>query len=177
MREHGVEAVTLRGCARTLGVASSATFKHFRDKRSVMSKVAARGFVRMVAGIRARRAATTDDREARLRAIGEGYVLYALADAEVFRVMFNGDLVDPDDAELLGANALLAAELGGVDGMVDACGTIEASRRGVLAWASVHGLAFLLIDGQLAAAVPSDPVERERWVVATLAVLAPALLA
>ncbi len=44
IRDHGVEALTLREIGARLGVSRSALYRHFADKRALLTAVATEGF-------------------------------------------------------------------------------------------------------------------------------------
>jgi Tetracyclin repressor-like, C-terminal domain len=91
----------------------------------------------------------------RFAAVGSAYVEFALAESGWFRTAFavpaDADYLDADEGpgdSGLGPMGLLSAQL---DALVDA-GGLPAERRAhaeIVAWASVHGLAMLLLDGPL----------------------------
>jgi hypothetical protein len=96
-----------------------------------------------------------DQARAALRAVGTGYLRFALAETGLFRTAFSTPAAvekdrDPAKAGSSGLNPfqLLGAAL---DRMVQA-NVLPAGRRPgaeYLAWSAVHGLALLLIDGPL----------------------------
>jgi hypothetical protein len=96
----------------------------------------------------------------RLRALGAGYIRFALAEPGLFRTAFchlefkSEQDVGMDDAP---SYRLLGEAL---DALV-ASGAMPASRRPgapIAAWSAVHGLASLLLDGPLAD-VPPDQLD------------------
>lgn len=99
----------------------------------------------------------------RLAALGYGYVRFALANKEVFQLMFNGD-VQPQQNERLAA-AAKAAYLRLTDGVerVMPQGSPAAKRAlADLAWASVHGFAMLVLGGQFDQDDPAEAAFRHR---------------
>jgi uncharacterized protein YecT (DUF1311 family) len=110
------------------------------------------------------------DVDSRLRAIGKGYVAFALAHPAYFRVIFGGSL--PEEAhsgELRAAGQEaydvlreLVAE-GVADGTLRAGDPDELS---LAAWSLVHGLSMLALGGQLRRM--SDTPEAIRKVAATV---------
>lgn len=150
----GPDGVSLRAAAKTAGVSSAAAFRHFADKRAVMTAIAVEGFRGMIERIHAAIEAAPDDPAARFHAVGASYVTYALDEPERFRVMFRADLIDEDDRDLSAACAELQDAL--YDGLKPLAGADAASfeRKALLAWAGVHGLATLAIEGALDDAIP-----------------------
>jgi AcrR family transcriptional regulator len=149
----GVENFSLREAAREVGVDPAAAYRHFNDKGALLAEIAQRGFAAMA---RAMEHALLGRPEpwAQLHAVGRGYVRFALAERETFRVMFG-----PFGAEQRagrcaydgrGASGKTPYEL-----LVSALVTLEAagelrlsaSAAALPAWAAVHGLAALIVDG------------------------------
>lgn len=150
VRQAGPEGVSLRAAARASGVSPAATFRHFADKRAVMTAIAAEGFAAMAARMEAEAERATTDLE-RFGAVGRGYLAFALESPAHFRVMFRTDLIDEADPALRASGDAVRAALSGgltriLPGGVDEA---EARRRALLAWAAVHGVATLWIEGAL----------------------------
>jgi AcrR family transcriptional regulator len=152
IRAEGVDGLTLREIAARLGVSRTALYRHFADKRALLTAVATEGFRAL------RQQLVTAWEEggrgpAAFQSMGVAYVRFAVANPSHYRVMFGG-FVDPQARE-----PELAAEAGGAfQALVDALGALQhdAVVRGddtVLmarfVWAVVHGVAMLGIDGQL----------------------------
>ncbi len=154
IRERGLHGLSLRECARRLGVSHAAPYRHFGDKAAILGALIGEGFRGLLAAGHAAMEGVADP-EARLHAYGVAYVQYAVDAPEHFRVMFGAELeekvMEPADTaaadeafELLRTSvaALLAAE-----GRGD-----EDPLPGTLAyWSLVHGLATLLVDGRIPA--------------------------
>lgn len=172
LAEGGIEAVTTRACARRQGVASSAVFRHFRDKRALMSAYAAICYSELAAAIGAAVAAAGSDPVARFRAMANAYLGYALANEDRFRVMFRGEIVDFGDEELLAAAEALDAAAGTVASEIGS----RLSDTATLGRATVHGLACLAIDSPLRHTLP-EGAERQAALMTMLRRLLPVLRA
>ena len=150
----GVAALTLRAVARRAKVSHNAPYHHFGTKAELLAAVAAAGFDRLVATI----AQATVDHPPRttldgLRAVGVGYLQFALGHPAVFRLMFRPELTHPAahpllrDAEARAFGTLFTAikaaqragELPGLD----------PSAAAAFCWSAVHGLAVLHVEGVL----------------------------
>src|SRR5262245_53180879 len=90
LREQGVEAFTLRECARRAGVSHAAPAHHFGDARGLLSACAAAGFERLADSIEKSvvRAGPGADAVARLRAGSLAYIEFALHHRALFQLMF-----------------------------------------------------------------------------------------
>ena len=151
--EKGVGAVSLREAARRAGVSHSAPAHHFGDKLGLLTAFAVRGFEVFEDRLaHAFEQAAPEGPDAQFRAIGFAYLTYAVEHRAYFEVMFRSEMHDQNDAELHGISqrafgvlmraveAMDPADLDGADPMHVAMG----------AWATVHGLATLWLDGALA---------------------------
>ena len=164
-RAGGPEAVVLREATRRAGVVPNAAYRHFANREDLLQAVrsaALSGLARaMEAGMdreapapRGKRAAGEAAR-ASLKAVGTGYLRFALAEPGLFRTAFSvpGDPHAATDLAKAGDSGLNPFQLLGeaLDRMADA-GVLPADRRPgaeYLAWSAVHGLALLVIDGPL----------------------------
>lgn len=148
--ERDADSLSLRELARTVGVSATSVYRHFPDKEALMTALALEGLSQL--GKAQRQASeAVGGGPAGFKETGRAYVRFALANPALFRLIFaspalSKDRIDGDvNSEahgLLQANAAAAAARAGGDQAVHA----------VQAWALVHGLAMLMLDGQ----VPPD---------------------
>jgi AcrR family transcriptional regulator len=163
IRSEGVEGVTLRDIGARLGVSRTALYRHFADKRALLTAVATEGF-RM---LREQLVAAWEEGgrgDGAFHAMGVAYVRFAVDNPAHYRVIFGG-VVDPGGKE----PELEAEARGAFDALVDAVAALQ--RHGVFisddpvqmatySWALVHGIAMLAIDGQLPEPVGVDELVR-----------------
>jgi AcrR family transcriptional regulator len=151
IQQDGVAALTLRTIALRLGVSRTALYRHFTDKRALLSSVATEGFRLLTArlldawkvgGLRG------------FNAMGVAYIRFAMDNPSHYRVMFGG-FVDnaPRDQDLVRESASAFHAL--VDAIValqreGAVRKDDPQRLAQFIWATVHGVSMLIIDGQLA---------------------------
>jgi len=144
-RTGGPEALTIREATRRVGVSPNAAYHHFADREALLGAVASAIQHRMAAQMQgsSRRRGTEDQ----LRAVGMGYIKFALAEPGWFAVAFFG-AVNPDDtADAPPYLALVNA----LDAMV-AAGVLAPDRRAGAewpCWSAVHGFAELALRGPL----------------------------
>nr|WP_183543691.1 TetR/AcrR family transcriptional regulator [Nocardioides albus] len=156
----GPDAVTIRAAARSVGVTPTATYRHFANQSDLLHAAKHEAMERLTATILELLAAETpapDPAEAavqRLAAAGRGYVHFALAQPGLFRTAFCrpqlGDEHPPEEISAILAEAPPYAFLTtALDDLVEA-GWLAADLRPDAetgAWAAVHGLAVLFVDG------------------------------
>lgn len=146
LRDRGAEALSLRDVASVTGVTHRSLYRHFRDKSALLDALAARGAVRLAEAMEAAGTEAAD----RLAA----YVGFALAEPDVFRLVFSGNrLRAHSDPDLKAAYGRLIAA--GQDTFRREGEDSRALRDGVIRyWAAAHGLADLLLSGMLGASSP-----------------------
>lgn len=166
----GPDAVVLREATRRAGVAPNAAYRHFASRQDLLQAVrtaaVAAVAVAMEAELSRLPAGGTPAEQARARvlAIGAGYLRFALSETGLFRTAFGGRFAVDRES---GAEGVGPSGLGpfqhltlALDDLV-AAGALPPERRPCaeyLAWATVHGLALLLIDGPLRG-MPAEQIE------------------
>ena len=146
--------IGLREAARAVGVSATAVYRHFPDKAALLRALSADGFARLAEAQRGAQEAAGGG-QAGFVATGRAYVRFALDNPALFRLMFSNapeqDLTvaatqekAPEAFRMLRENAAHLLPPGA---------TAEAVTVAALgAWAKVHGLSVLILDGQ----VPRD---------------------
>ena len=166
LRKGGPEALTLRAVARAAGVSQTAPYRHFADRDALVAAVADDGFRRLhtelVTAVRA--PAKTLGKEAKteragLQALALAYVRFALRHPAEYRVMFGGEL--PASRKGSSREAVFQFLRGGIERLQQ----LKLVRSGdsyalaLSAWALVHGVVLLALDGQLAGKAAPKPDE------------------
>jgi AcrR family transcriptional regulator len=169
LRDGGPHALTLRAVARAAGVSQTAPYRHFADRAALVAAVAAESFRQLHAQLlaAARTPATTlgaapTTARGGLQAVALAYVRFALEHPAEYRVMFGSEMAALADAGARGAGrevvdareavfALLRDGIAALQqhGLVRA-GDVRA--MALTAWALVHGLVMLALDGQVSGA-------------------------
>jgi len=165
-REGGPDAIVLREAARKVGVSATAAYRHFAGHGDLMHAVKERAMDQLAASMRAELAAAGEESDPRadamhrLRALGLGYLRFALTEPGLFRTAFcrphPGKVSAPDADMAIVVPYQMLVDC--IDRLVDA-GLLAPERRPwaeVFAWSSVHGLAMLLLDGPLQDCPSSD---------------------
>lgn len=165
LERDGPEAISFRAIARAAGVSQTAPYHHFQNKEDLLATLAGNGFQEL--GIcQEYAAANANPGRGRIVAIGLDYVRFAIANPQLYRLMFGVGISNwrayPDVLELKSATfrpiqtALTThlAESGKTDG-------VRLEDIATSAWSLVHGMSMLIIDGSLDHA-GSDPLKIER---------------
>ncbi|MFT5114560.1 MAG: AcrR family transcriptional regulator [Parasphingorhabdus sp.] len=149
--QFGLESVTLRGCAKLAGVSPSSAFRHYADKRALITAFAARALDELTALMSAAASRARLEDTNPFRAVGLAYIEFALDKPAFFRAMWYEEGIYSSDPIYVDATQRLAEHLRGgfANTLPDDDGCTFSSRE-LLAWSSVHGLASLFIDGPIA---------------------------
>lgn len=161
LEERGSADLSLREAAKRAGVSHAAPYRHFRSKSELLEAVAKAGFERLstyLAEVRERNPAQPVEQ---LRAAGQAYVKWAIANPERTRLMYGGMMKGdnvPDDLHD-SAEAAYAVIFQVID---------EGRKAGIFAgpdtdtmvlsaWSLVHGLTMLLLgSGKINASGPAE---------------------
>lgn len=149
LEREGEAGLGLRDLARAVGVSAAAPYRHFDSRAALLEALAVTGFQRFTAAMEAVAAANPPDM---LSAMGKTYVFFALNNKGLFRLMFSPQVRRDNRPGLRMAAGAAFQTLRHVSG-----GDVKAGRVAALAaWARVHGLAVLLLDGQIAMEAGED---------------------
>lgn len=86
LEREGADAITMRRVAEAVGITPMAIYRHYPDRSALLSALADCGFADLVAALGAKRLPTK--LQARLMAILNVYLDYALAHPRLFELMF-----------------------------------------------------------------------------------------
>lgn len=159
-RTGGPSAVVLRDVQRAAGVSNSAAYRHYADRQALLTAVQIHGMTLLGEAMQEALAAVPNrgprDRRAlaRFRATGQAYVDFALAEPGLFRTAFAPGGIEHTDETVAPERHPFQILSRCIDDLV-ATGMLSPGRRDGLdeaAWAAVHGLAVLYLDGPLAGA-------------------------
>jgi AcrR family transcriptional regulator len=148
----GVEQVTLRGVGEKLGVSRTALYRHFSDKQALVAAVGREGFRMLRLALTAAWEQHGRGREG-FEAMGLAYVRFAVMHPSYYRVMF-GRFIESCSKDAEFVQEATAAFQVLVDSLVEQqqAGVVRRDDPIMLArfiWSIVHGIAMLVIDGQL----------------------------
>jgi len=152
IERHGVGELSLRAVARSLNVSPRAPYRHFATKEDLLAAVAVEGYAMWASFLEEQIAGEKDPVE-RLRIAVESYVLFAVEHPAAFRVMYAPFATVSENAP-----DLVRVRTEGHAGMMEAIAGAQkagALREGdpmllaLTLWSTMHGLAVLLVEGQL----------------------------
>ncbi|MBK7550106.1 MAG: TetR/AcrR family transcriptional regulator [Rhodoferax sp.] len=154
IEEAGEVSFTLRDLAKKLGVSSAAPFRHFPSKRALLAAIAESGYEQLGDVYAELDSSFPNDPGECFKRKGVAYVQFAITHKAYYLAMYHPELNDKSEFP-----ALKAA---GARVFVSMLATVEACREKNLLsnfsaeqitltiWSVTHGLADLLINGQLA---------------------------
>ncbi len=151
IKEEGLAALSLRALARKVGVSHGAPARHFKDKAALLTALATETLSRFQA-VMTRAAQQSDSALERYRAMGRGYVRFALENPAHFHIMTRPEFYSVRDEAfsrsyqdffdtLRDAAAAAQREVGAAG--------LEPQEFLISTWAMAHGLATLWLEGTL----------------------------
>jgi AcrR family transcriptional regulator len=156
-----VSELSLRELAREVGVSHAAPRRHFADKQALLDALAEDGFGRLGAEMEAAMAAAGDSLGDQLAAFARAYVRFATDHAALLELMFAGKYREGADSLHEAADRAFAAPLA-LFATAQASGQVvpgDPERVGVIALATLHGLASLANNGMLGDGELDDVVD------------------
>ncbi|MBL0887850.1 TetR/AcrR family transcriptional regulator [Myceligenerans indicum] len=142
----GVGAVSLRRVAREAGVSPAAPYHHFANRAALLSAISAQGFHELAEDLAA--VARTGDGPGEVAALVRCYVDFARRRPGHFQVMWRPELSEPAKHPVVhesGESALMQ-----LTSVIDGLEVPDPHGLALALWAIGHGLASLMLDGQLA---------------------------
>ncbi len=164
-RAGGPNAVILREATRQAGVSPNAAYRHFANQSALLDGVRSACISQLAAAIEDEMKKCRPGRDPQafarksLRAVGMGYLGFAMKEPGMFRTAFSVPppihSPDPANTASMGLNPFQLLSLA-LDRMQDSGLLRGKAREGAeyLAWATVHGLALLVLEGPLHAMPP-----------------------
>lgn len=160
--ENGLSKASLRAIARRCGVSHQASAHHFADRAGLLTALATQGFELLGRQLGAAIAAAPAERGAPVAAVGVAYVRFAEEHATKFDVMYQSDLLHPDDSAFVTAKWHVWQQLLGEVTAAQARGWAAHVPVDVLAltcWSSTHGLAAIRRDAAQTVSVISADLD------------------
>lgn len=168
IEQEGATALNLSKLAQKIGVSQPAVYRHFPNKQALAISVAQRGFEQLAEALQK----TTQDLESdafkSIKAVAKAYVEFALNNPEIARLMFSMKERGTEPA-LQNASSSAAVPIFRIVEAAQSCDrlrnndVVQAVR---IIWATIHGLAMLLMDEQIPS-VTQSPDELSEHIEAT----------
>ena len=152
IKEQGVESLSMRKLADTVGVSRTAPYHHFKDKNALLCALAEQGFCEQEKILKVLRAQKNTAQEGFSKYV-HAYLDYALQHNETYDLMYGRTLWkagNPSDSLKAASKQTFKAWIDWVEelqGQNILPNNNTSLRIGQTTWASLHGLARLFIDG------------------------------
>jgi AcrR family transcriptional regulator len=157
LSQEGVKGLSLRKVAKRAGVSHTAPYAHFTDKQALVVAISTEGYADLFAQFLEIDQEYKNEPLKKLVEISWCYLQFAVNDPAHFKITFSGVIEKEKDypafVEISQKSFAFVSE------MVADCqeaGIIRAGPTDLLAvhtWGAIHGLATLLIEGQLSHSV------------------------
>jgi len=175
LEKEGLEALSLRGLAASVGVSKTAPYRHFSDKRELLMTLAAEGFGALadaleaaLAGMEVASSGTDGSRgspTAGLRVLFRAYLQFATSRSALYRLMFSrlGFSLHSEKCRINSERALGFLVRAVEQAHAGGWRSVQETNALVLSlWAEVHGWAGLLIEDLVPSNVDKSVVAFQR---------------
>ena len=152
IRKSGVDNLNLRKLATLAGVSSGAPYHHFGSREDLLVELTREGFELLGSALLRERDAAGADPAQRLQALGQAYIHFALSHPGHFKVMFRGEVHGASGSAMSAEGERAFGLLSEAVAQCQQAGVAPAGDPAPLvlyAWATVHGLACLMVEGSL----------------------------
>jgi len=164
--EQGIEALSLRKLAERIGVSRTAAYHHFKDKNDLLSAIAAQGFTLWQRQAEEIFTKSTLSDEEKYQQFVHYYVQFATQNAAIYKLMFGSTLWKKENENRQTSQALIDVAYPSFQFQVEMTKTWQnkgilpksesSLRLAQVTWATLHGIAQLVIDGIYADASQID---------------------
>ncbi len=172
LSEQGLAGLTLRAVARRAGVSEAAPYHHFASKAALVESLVMETLQQLAQALQEATQATEGTPLDRLVAVGVAYVRFALEHGASFHILYRPELRGLSrpvpDADGIARSPIDRAGMVAYQVLLDAivaCQQVGEVVPGdplplaLTAWATVHGLAQLLLDGVVGAEIVPEGVQ------------------
>jgi AcrR family transcriptional regulator len=147
LSSRAADDISLREVSRAVGVSATAVYRHFPDKQALLFAMCEQGARQL--SEEQRGAMQGKDSHAAFEAAGRAYVLFALANPALYRLMMatksSVDHYDTNGNAMGNAMQLLKDCVSGV--LPPKASATEHKVAALHAWSLVHGISMLMLDG------------------------------
>ncbi|GLQ52597.1 WHG domain-containing protein [Dyella flava] len=153
LKRDGLNALTLRAAAREAGVSHAAPAHHFGDLTGLLTELAADGFQRFGARLKA----ATDAPDARRWDGARAYVAFAVEHPALFQLMYRSDRLDGSRPSFKEARMQVFGMLAESRDAPATQPSVEQLGKMLGGWSLIHGFTMLLLDGRLGPLIKLAP--------------------
>lgn len=161
LSQEGVAGLSLRRVASRAGVSHNAPYAHFADKGALIAAISTEGYLRLYHLLQVAIEQWQGDPRRQLVEAACAYVEFARSDPDHFKITLSGVVEkEKDYPAFVQASQQTFALVVGLVQDCQAAGVLRPGPADLMAvgvWSTVHGLASLLIEGQISHTV----VERQ----------------
>ncbi len=149
----GLKKLTMRALSSRVGVSRTAAYRHFESKDALLFAIAEEGFRELTERYKNINRDTSLDSLSKLQNIGFAYIDFAVHSPGAFRLMFGQEITERRRSEKLSSDARET-----FNEYLTAVKTFHNEQEetsedypvlAIFYWSAVHGLATLLLDGQI----------------------------
>lgn len=171
LTEEGLAGLTLRAVARRAGVTEAAPYHHFASKSALVEALVVETLQQLAQALQEAAQATPGTPLDQLVATGVAYVHFALEHRASFQILYRPELRQlsrpTPDADGIARSPIDRAGMAAYHVLLDALVACQQAGEVVpgdplllalTAWATVHGLAQLLLDGVVGAEIISQGI-------------------
>jgi AcrR family transcriptional regulator len=152
LNKEGIDGLSLRELARSVGVSHGAPRRHFPDRQALLDALAERGYERLGAELRAALDAAPPSLEGQVTALARAYAAFVTESSELLALMFAGKRADPDGSVHRASEAAIEPwrkVFLEADPDEEILGDLKA--LGMAVFSAVHGMA-VLVNANIASA-------------------------
>ncbi|MBL8089260.1 MAG: TetR/AcrR family transcriptional regulator [Anaerolineales bacterium] len=153
LAKEGIGKLSLRKVALKAGVSHTAPYSHFSDKQSLIAAISTEGFQRLSKALDSAIKSHANNPKKQLIEGAQAYVKFALANKDIFKIMFSSALEKEKDYPAF-VEVSQKAFIQVID-IVRTCQEANIIKSGeadvlaVIIWGQVHGIIALAIEGQI----------------------------
>jgi len=164
--EFGEEGLTMRGIASRLGMSVTGLYQHVESKASILRDIRIHGLRKLLATQSAAYVQSSPGEQ--VRELIRLYVEFAESEPWLYRVLFHEDEIDWSQVETRERDDILGPLNRARDVFAEGVekgffrADLDIDRAPLTLWASMHGLASLILNGRISETHPVFPVPSRR---------------
>lgn len=168
----GIEGITIRACAKASGVSHAAPAKHFSSRRALLTELAVQCMADLTNDVLIEVGAAEASPRARLGALADAAVGYALVRPNRYRLMWRTDLLDRGDRALQQSTNRLFSQIEAIVAELPPPPNATRETLVIAICSAIHGYISMRIDGNFRpASDEAAPRPRQRALIDLLLAL------